>query len=174
MNSRYFSKELNQILEPISNDYFLEKLKGNFRVDLDRDNLENKTITIYYHGNVVMRNILLLDLVLDDLYNEDGESDFLISRIRKRFLEKYFSIEYTSRSYDKLINLIDALPDKYQATYRLFVVKYNSFLAFVTATSQVAKDLDASDMPSKTKIKLFEEMCELLVAMVGEILERNK
>lgn len=174
MNSRYFSKELNQILEPISNDYFLEKLKGNFRVDLDRDNLENKTIAIYYHGNVIMRNILILDVVLYDLYYEDGESDSLIFRIKKRFLKKYFSIGYKSKSYNKLINLIDALPDNYQAMYRLFVIRDNSFVAFVTVASQIAKDLDTSNSPSKTKIELFEEMRELLALMVEEILERNE
>lgn len=172
MNNGHFSEKLNKILEPISDNYFLEKLKINFHVDLDRNNLKNKTI--YYHGNVVMRNILLLDLVLYDLYNEDGESDSLISRIRKRFLKKYFSIGYKSKSYNKLINLIGALPDNYQAMYRLFVIRDNSFVAFVIVISQIAKDLDISNSPSKTKIELFEEMCKLLVAMVEEVLERNK
>lgn len=172
MNSGYFSEKLNKILEPISDNYFLEKLKTNFRIDLDLNNLKNKTI--YYHGNVITKNIMVLDIVLYDLYHEDGESDSLIFRIRKRFLKKHFSIGYKSKNYNKLINLIDALPDKYQAIYRLFVVKYNSFLAFVAVTSQIAKDLDASFTPSKTKIELFEEMCELLIAMVGEVLEKNK
>lgn len=172
MNSGYFSEKLNKILEPISDNYFLEKLKTNFRIDLDLNNLKNKTI--YYHGNVIAKNIMILDAVLYDLYHEDGESDSLIFRIRKRFLKKYFSIGYKSKSYNKLINLIGALPDNYQAMYRLFVIRDNSFVAFVIVISQIAKDLDASDTPSKTKIKLFEEMCELLVVMIGEILERNK
>lgn len=172
MNSGYFSEKLNKILEPISDNYFLEKLKTNFRIDLDLNNLKNKTI--YYHGNVITKNIMVLDVVLYDLYHEDGESDSLIFRIRKRFLKKYFSIGYKSKSYNKLINLIDALPDNYQAMYRLFVIRDNSFVAFATVTSQMAKDLDVSNSPSKTKIELFEEMCELLVVIIGEILERKK
>ena len=89
-------------------------------------------------------------------------------------MKKYFSIGYKSKSYNKLINLIDALPDNYQAMYRLFVIRDNSFVAFATVTSQMAKDLDVSNSPSKTKIELFKEMCELLVVIIGEILERNK
>lgn len=172
MNSGYFSEKLNKILEPISDNYFLEKLKINFHVDLDRNNLKNKTI--YYHGNVITKNVMVLDVVLYDLYHENGESDSLIFRIKKRFLKKYFSIGYKSKSYNKLINLIDALPDNYQAMYRLFVIRDNSFVAFATVTSQMAKDLDVSNSPSKTKIELFEEMCKLLVVIIGEILERNK
>ena len=172
MNSGYFSEKLNKILEPISDNYFLEKLKINFHVDLDRNNLKNKII--YYHGSVITKNVMVLDVVLYDLYHENGESDSLIFRIKKRFLKKYFSIGYKSKSYNKLINLIDALPDNYQAMYRLFVIRDNSFVAFAAVTSQMAKDLDVSNSPSKTKIELFEEMCELLVVIIGEILERNK
>lgn len=67
MNSGHFSEKLNKILEPISDNYFLEKLKINFHVDLDRNNLKNKTI--YYHGNVITKNIMILDVVLYDLYH---------------------------------------------------------------------------------------------------------
>lgn len=86
MNSGYFSEKLNKILEPISDNYFLEKLKINFHVDLDRNNLKNKTI--YYHGSVITKNVMVLDVVLYDLYHENGESDSLIFRIKKTILEE--------------------------------------------------------------------------------------
>ena len=117
---------------------------------------------------------MVLDVVLYDLYHEDGESDSLIFRIKKRFLKKYFSIGYKSKSYNKLINLIIIKRCIGYLMYRLFVIRDNSFVAFATVTSQMAKDLDVSNSPSKTKIELFEEMCELLVVIIGEILERNK